>query len=70
MIHDEIKSLKVIDGDRGGARNFCLGGPSYSSNIFIKITPHTHIHTLFYYIHTFLFDKLYIYTHQTTTKRA
>ena len=53
---------------KGGARNFCLGGSRCNSNIFIKITPHIHIHTLFYYIHSFLFDKLYIYTHQTTTK--
>ena len=55
---------------QGRSQEFLFGGPSYNSNIFIKITPHTHIHTLFYYIHTYLFDKLYIYTHQTTTKKS
>ena len=52
---------------RGGARNFCLGGSSYNTNIFIKTTSYTHINTyaFFYYTHTFLFDKLYIYTHPT-----
>ena len=33
--------------------------PSCGSNIFIMTTP-THIYK---FIHTFLFDKLYIYTH-------
>ena len=38
-----------------------FGGPSCCTNIFIKITSHTH--TLFIiYAHNFLFDKLYIYT--------
>ena len=55
---------------QGRSQEFLFGGPSYNSNIFIKITPHTHIHKFFYYIHTYLFNKLYIYTHQTTTKRA
>ena len=44
----------IFVSTKDGARNFCLGGPSCSTNIFIKITP-THIYT-------FLFDKLYIYT--------
>ena len=45
-------------------------GPSCNTNIFIKTTPYTHIntHAFFYYIHTFLFDKLYIYTHPTKKK--
>ena len=55
---------------QGWSQEFLFGGPNCNSNIFIKTTLHTHIHTFFYYIHTFLFDKLYIYTHQTTTKRA
>ena len=46
-----------------------FGGLSCNSNIFIKTTPHTHIHTLFYYIHIFLFDKLYKYTHSTKKKK-
>ena len=62
---------------RSEARNFCLGGPSCNTNIFIKTTLiyiyiYTHmrifiIHT-HTYIHTFLFDKLYTYTHPTPKK--
>ena len=55
---------------QGRSQRFLFGGPSCDANIFIKTTSiHTYIHicTLFYYIypyvHTFLFDKLYIYTH-------
>ena len=49
---------------RGRARNFCLGGPSCKSNIFIKTTPtYTYTHAFLLYTHTFLFDKLYIYIH-------
>ena len=34
-----------------------------------QLLTHTYIHMLFfYYIHTFLFDKLYIYTHPTNKK--
>ena len=65
----------------GGARNFCLEGQSYVTNIFIKTPPpptHTHIyiHTrtfLLYvhiYIHTFLLDKLYIYTYLARKKKV
>ena len=43
-------------GIRGGARNFCLGGPSCNTNIFIKITPYTHINThVFFIIYTHFF---------------
>ena len=41
---------------RGGARNFCLGGPSCNTNIFIKTTPYTHINThVFFIIYTHFF---------------
>ena len=56
---------------KGEVRNFCLGGPSCNINIFIKTTPHTHIYThafFLLYTHTFLFDRLYIYTHPTNKK--
>ena len=50
--------------NRGGARNFCLGGPSCNTNIFIKTTPYTHKYTcFFYYIHTFFYLISCIYTH-------
>ena len=54
----------------GGVRNFCLEGPSCSTNIFIKTIPNTHIHMFFFFfiIYTFLFDKLYICTHPTKNK--
>ena len=55
---------------RGRARKVCLGGPSCNYNIFIKTTPHTHIHTFFYYTHTFLFDKLYIYNTPNNNKKS
>ena len=43
---------------------------SCGTDIFIKTTPtHTYIYKLFYYIQTFLFDKLYIYTHPTKKKK-
>ena len=71
------KEFQVKVG-RGGAKNFCLGAPSCSTNIFIKIIPHiyihryiyiyTHTHVFLLYIHTFLFDKLYIYIHPTKKK--
>ena len=53
------------------SQKFLFGESSYSINIFIKITPvHTYIDTLFLlYTHTFLFDKLYIYTHPTKKKK-
>ena len=41
---------------RGGARNFCLEGPSCNTNIFIKTTPYTHINThVFFIIYTHFF---------------
>ena len=49
--------------DRGEAMNFCLRGSSCNSNIFIKTTStYTYIHAFLLYTHTFLFDKIYIYT--------
>ena len=50
--------------DRGGARNFCLGGPSATLIHLLRQLPHTYIYTYarFFIIYTyFLFDKLYIY---------
>ena len=50
---------------RGGARNFCLGGPSATLIHLLRQLPHTCIYTYahFFIIYThFLFDKLYIYT--------
>ena len=50
---------------RGGARNFCLGGPSATLIHLLRQLPHTYIYTYarFFIIYThFLFDKLYIYT--------
>ena len=73
------KEFQVKVG-RGGAKNFCLGAPSCSTNIFIKIIPHiyihryiyiyiyTHTHVFLLYIQTFLFDKLYIYIHPIKKK--
>ena len=56
---------------RGGVKNFYLRGPNCSTNIFIKTTSYIHIYTCFFIIYTFfLFDKLYIYTHQKKKKRA
>ena len=47
---------RVMGGVRGGARNFCLGGPSCNTNIFIKTTPYTHINThVFFIIYTHFF---------------
>ena len=60
----------TFDRPRGGARNFYLWGQVETLIYLSEQPPHTYIHTLFYYVHTFLFDKLYIYTHQTTTKRV
>ena len=54
----------TLDGDRGGARNFCLGGPSATLIHLSRQLPHTYICTYarFFIIYTyFLFDKLYIY---------
>ena len=58
-------SRREFHTHRGGARNFCLGGPSCNTNIFIKTTPYTHINTnvFFYYIHTFFYLISCIYTH-------
>ena len=50
---------------RGGASNFCLGGPSATLIHLLRQLPHTCIYTYarFFIIYThFLFDKLYIYT--------
>ena len=59
-----------VEVDRGGARNFCLGGPSCNTNIFIKTTPYTHIntHAFFYYIHNLFYLINYIYTHTQQKK--
>ena len=47
--------------------------PGAESGIFVwrgqvARLSYIHTHTLFYYIHPFLFYKLYIYTHPTTKK--
>ena len=65
--------IYIIKGVQGGAKNICLGGPSCNTNISIKTSlTHTyiyiHAHVFLLYIHTFLFDKLYIYTHPTKKK--
>ena len=62
---------------RGGAKNFCLGGPSATLIHLSRQLPHTHTHIYIYiyiYIYTyvrffiiythFLFDKLYIYIYK------
>ena len=56
--------VALISCGQGRVRNFLLGMPSCSINIFIKtISTHIYIHTFFIiYIYYFLFDKLYIYT--------
>ena len=49
-------SRREFHTHRGGARNFCLGGPSCNTNIFIKTTPYTHINTnVFFIIYTHFF---------------
>ena len=72
-VHDKIIFLVPFIGEvlvKGGVRNFCLEESSCNTNIFIKAIPHTHIYTHFFnYIHTFLFDELYIYTHQKKKKK-
>ena len=55
-------------GNQGRSQEFLFGGPSSNTNIFIKTIPYTHINThaiFLLYTQTFLFDKLYIYTHPT-----
>ena len=50
----------------GAELRIFIWGPSCSTNIFIKTTPtHTHIQTLFYYIHT-----QNIYTHTLNKKES
>ena len=71
-VHNKIIFLVPFIGEvlvKGGVRNFCLGGPSCNTNIFIKATPHTHIHTFFYYIHTLFYLMSYIYTHTQKKKK-
>ena len=68
-----IKRWHHIDkqGQRGGARNFCLGGSSATLIHLLRQLPHTYIYTYarFFIIYThFLFDKLYIYTHNQKIK--
>ena len=48
---------------------FVWGGQVATLIYLSRQLSHRHIHTLFYYIHNFLLDKLYIYTHQTTKKK-
>ena len=59
---------------RGGVRNFYLGGQVaaliYIKTILTYIYIYIYTHVFLLYIHTFLFDKLYIYTYQTITKRT
>ena len=55
----------------GAEPGIFVWGGQVATLIYLSRQPHIHIYiSFFYYIHTFLFDKLYIYTHQTTTKRA
>ena len=59
--------------DRGGARNFCLGGPNATLIYLSRQLPHTYIYTYarFFIIYThFLFDKLYIYTQPKKKKKS
>ena len=69
----------VISLHRNGARNFCLGGASCSTNKFIKITStyiyiYTHIHTFCYYIYTYIYTLFYLisytYTHTQPQKKG
>ena len=64
-VEDDYK--RELAEHRGGARNFCLEGSSYNTNIFIKIILYTHIntHAFFYYIHKLFYLISYIYTHPT-----
>ena len=57
---------------RGGARNFCLRGPSVTLIYLSRQLPRTYIYTYarFFIIYThFLFDKLYIYTQPKKKKK-
>ena len=57
---------------KGGTRNFCLGGPSCSINIFIKTIPlHIYnVHMLFCYIHTHKYTLFYLISYiYTLTKK-
>ena len=57
---------------RGGARNFCSGGPNATLIYLSRQLPHTYIYTYarFFIIYThFLFDKLYIYTQPKKKKK-
>ena len=64
--------MHVLTSNQEQSQEILFGGLSGGTNIFIETNLHTHIyvHTCFFiiYTHTFLFDKLYIYTHLTTTK--
>ena len=77
--HGGVTGLGWVAGRQcvGVESGIFVWGPSYGTNIFIKTTSYTHtyihIHAFFFffnnYIHTFLFDKLYIYTHPTKKKK-
>ena len=47
--------------NRGEAINFCLGGLSCNTNIFIKTTSHTHTH-IYTHTRTFFIIHSHIYT--------
>ena len=71
-VHDKIIFLVPFIGEvlvKGGVRNFCLGGPSCNTNIFIKATPHTHIYTHFFIVYTIFYLMSYIYTHTKKKKK-
>ena len=55
---------------RGGDRNFCLGG-QVTILIYLSRQPpaYTYTRAFLLYKHTFLFDKLYIYTHPTKKRK-
>ena len=61
----QFRHILNCHSNRSGVRNFCLGGQAIALICLSRQPPHTYIytHTFLLYIRTFLFDKLYIYTH-------
>ena len=54
----------------GETRNFCWGGSSCSTNIFIKTIPQcTYTHAFLLYTPFYLISYIYIYTHTHTQQK-
>ena len=54
---------------QGRRQKFLFEGPSCSTDIFIKTTPHIHIYTHLFIIYTLFYLISYIYTHTQKKKK-